>query len=174
MQRAMPLRACVLRAGTSLAIALSACSSGETWDQTNIDVMTEHLGFTHVNARPYKSALTTAPIIDVFADPDGVAAYERIDPGRSDSGVVVPRGTMIVRAVLGADGAVAKLTMMCKGEAGYDPTFGDWWFAETDARGAPIAGDDGAPLIGRLTACHQCHQDRSADDFLFGVAAAAR
>jgi hypothetical protein len=170
------LRACVLRAGTSLAFtAICACGSGETWDQSNIDTMIQHEGFTHVNAKPYASSLgPPPPIIDVWIDPLGAADYAKIDPGRTGSGAHVPRGTQIVRAVLDADGNVAKLTMMCKGEPGYDPSFGDWWFAETDAKGTPINGDDGAPLIGALESCHSCHLDRMSDDFLFGVPAADR
>ena len=171
----MLLRACVLRAGTSLAIALCACTSGETWDQSNIDTLTVHAGFTRVNARAYTSALgPPSPQIDVYVDPAAAAAFGRIDPDRTGSNVVLPRGSQIVRVVLDAQGAPSKLTMMCKGPPGYDPTLGDWWFAETDAHGTPIDGDDGAPLIGALTACHTCHLDRAADDFLFGVPISAR
>lgn len=169
----MSLRACVARAWPVLAVAaLIGCDAGETWDQSNLDAMVVHDGFARIDARAYPSAIGP-PGIDVFVDDAGAAAYRKIDPGRTGSNAHVPRGTMIVRAVLDSAGQVAKLTMMAKGPAGYDPTLGDWWFAETDADGVPIM-DAGAPLIGALAACHECHLARAADDFLFGVPAAVR
>ena len=80
---------------------------------------------------------------------------------------------MIVREVLDGSGALAKLTMMAKGPVGYDPTLGDWWFAETDALCNPLM-DGSSELVGKIEACHECHADRAGDDFLFGVTEAAR
>ena len=172
----MPLRACVFRAGISFALALSACdSAGETWDQSNLDVMTMHDGFARIDPTPFVSTVGP-PFADVivWVDPVGAPAYRTIDPDVSGSGAHVPRGTQIVRAVLDGNGAVAKLTMMCKGAPGYDASLGDWWFAETDPAGVPLTGDDGAPIMGAVSACHTCHIERAGDDFLFGVAAADR
>jgi hypothetical protein len=167
-------RACVVRACLALAASASAaCTAGETWDQSNLDVMVPHDGFTQVNARPFASAVSGAPQVTVWIDPAGAAAYATIDPGRTGSGAQVPEGTMIVRAVLGADGQVAKLTMMTKAWPGYDDSLGDWWFAETDAAGIPLV-DKGVPMVGTLAACHSCHLDRAGDDYLFGVAASDR
>jgi Cu2+-exporting ATPase len=43
-------------------------------------------------------------------------------------------------------------------------------FGVTDVHGTPLV-DSGAVLIGRLTQCHDCHNLRAHDDFLFGVPA---
>jgi hypothetical protein len=171
----MQVRASVLRAGCASALALSACDSGETWDQSNLDVMTTHHGFVRIDSRAFVSAITPPTVdVDVFVDPVGATAYRRIDPGRTGSGATVPVGTQIVRAVLDDHGAVAKLTMMAKGPTGTDPALGDWWFAETDPGGMPLTGDDGTPIMGAVAACQTCHADRAADDYLFGVAATDR
>jgi len=171
----MTLRAFVLRAGYASALALSACDSGETWDQSNLDVMTTHQGFVRIDAHAFVSAITPPTAdVDVYVDPLGAATYRLIDPGRTGSNAKIPIGTQIVRAVLDGNRAVAKLTMMAKGPPGTDPTLGDWWFAETDPDGTPLDGDDGAPLVGALTTCQTCHLDRASDDYLFGVASMDR
>jgi hypothetical protein len=125
---------------------------------------------TRVNLEPYPSTLGTFDI-NTFVTGD-LADYEKIHPEGMTASVRVAIGTTIVREVLGASGSVAKLTVMRKGPGGYDPTLGDWWFGVTDPRGHPLDGDDGAPQLGRLDACHSCHLDRgSSNDFLFGVPA---
>jgi len=127
----------------------------------------ERLGtFTRVNRISYPSTVGTFSI-DVFVNQDG-RSYRRIHHETTGSGVVVPVGTMVVRNVLDAQGAITKVTLMAKQTAGYDPTLGDWWFGVTDPAGNPL--DDGAgPQVGRLTECHGCHLPRAQDDFLFGV-----
>ena len=98
----------------------------------------------------------------------GSLEYAKVQPDAGDSGARVPPGTLIVRAVVDANDAVSKLTLMLKGPAGTNPDLGDWWFAETDPSGVPLDDDAGA-LVGRLTGCYGCHLPRSGDDFLFGV-----
>ena len=64
-----------------------------------------------------------------------------MQPDATGSGAQLPAGSMIVRAVIDADaGAVARLTVMLKGPAGYNPALGDWWFAETDPWGNDRVG----------------------------------
>lgn len=124
--------------------------------------------FTRVNSTPYQSTLGTFDI-NVFVQGDS-RIYRAIHPEDTTTTAAVDLsvGTLIVREVLDANGAVTKLTMMAKGPAGYDPTLGDWWFAATDPTGKPLPGDAG-PQVGRLTACHSCHVPRATSDFLFGV-----
>ena len=75
--------------------------------------------------------------------------------GRSSPRTTRPRlnvGTVIVREVLDAQGAISSITAIAKGPPGLDPTLGDWWFAKADPSGS-----------------HSCHVPRAAEDYLFGV-----
>jgi hypothetical protein len=129
--------------------------------------------FAPMNAAPYPTALPSAAPIDVFVSTTSHAWYAAIAPENEGSGVVVPEGTMIVRAVLGAGGATETITLMYKGAPGYNPDLGDFWFGVTDASGEPKVVD-GVAQVGRLEACYSCHAERADDDFLFGVPAINR
>lgn len=155
-----------------LGVVLSACGVGEAWEHEMLDEMTVHDGYPRINAAPYPSELGP-PGVNVYCDPAWSAAYERIAPDQHGSGVRAPVEAQIVREVLDESGRVVRLTMMAKGPPGYDPTLGDWMFAVTDPDGVPVV-DDGVVQLGRLAACHDCHADRAADDFLFGVPRTAR
>lgn len=127
--------------------------------------------FSRVNSAPYQSSLGAFDI-NLFVHGDS-RIYRAIHPEdttttSSATPVDISVGTLIVREVLDGSGAVTKLTMMAKGPAGYDPTLGDWWFAETDPSGKPLSGDNGLQ-VGRLMACHSCHVPRATSDYLFGV-----
>lgn len=122
--------------------------------------------FARVNRTPYVSSLGAFDI-NVYIS-QGVRDYRKIHPETTGSGVVMASGTLIVRDVLDAQGAVTKVTLMAKQAAGYDPTLGDWWFGVTDPAGTPL-DDASGPEVGRLTACHGCHLPRAGDDYLFGV-----
>lgn len=98
----------------------------------------------------------------------GQDEYNKIHPSAVGSHAQLPVGAVIVREVFGSDGKVAKLTVMGKGPAGYDPRLGDWWFAVTDPNGRPLV-ENGHTQEGQLTACHSCHNARAQDDFLFGA-----
>ncbi len=123
--------------------------------------------FALINRRPYASSLTGVGNINVYISEDA-RTYRQIHPETMGSGVTLPPGTLIVRQVLDATGAVAKVTLMAKQATGYDPTLGDWWFGVTDPTGVPLEDANG-PQVGRLTDCHSCHIPRATDDFLFGV-----
>lgn len=129
--------------------------------------------FTHVSHGPYPSAAAAGSFVDVWVTSGASAAYEAISPdgGAVDAGL--PLGAVIVRAVSDATGAVTKLTVMRHGPSGFDPTVGDWWFAETDPTGIPLS-DDGGLLVGALSQCSPCHVARESDAFLFGVPPSAR
>lgn len=122
--------------------------------------------FMRVNSNPYTSTLGAFDI-NSFVQGD-TRIYRAIHPEDTTSTASVSVGTVIVREVLDSTGAVSKLTIMAKGPVGYDPTLGDWWFAETDPAGKPLVGDAGLQ-VGRLTACHGCHVPRASTDYLFGV-----
>ncbi len=119
-----------------------------------------------VNTQPFASTLGPFDV-NCYVTGD-VNDYARIHPEQSGSRVTLAHGTMIVREVLAADGTIDKLTVMAKGPPGFDPSFGDWWFAVTDAHARPTT-KDGLVLVGRLPQCHACHDERAQDDFLFGI-----
>jgi len=122
--------------------------------------------FTRINRAPYASTVG-AFNLNVYISQDA-RTYRRIHPETTGSGATLPPGTLIVRQVLDAQGQVAKVTLMAKQAAGYDPTLGDWWFGVTDPAGVPLE-DASGPQVGRMTECHGCHIPRAQDDYLFGV-----
>ena len=124
--------------------------------------------FTHATKTAYASKAAENAWVQEWVSSDVYAAYSSIRPDASGSGVVLPVGTTIVRAVYDAQGQPTELTVMMKGPSGYNPELGDWWFGLADANGVPVTTDGGV-MMGRLTQCYSCHQPRSADDFLFGV-----
>lgn len=169
-----------------LVLAMPACSGGideaggsvtdaaptpephrmDMVDMQMLDVSSHVATFKKINTKPYASTLGTFNIDD-FVSQDS-RDFEKIHPESTGSHVVMPVGTLIVRQVLDANGAVTKVTLMGKGPAGYDPTLGDWWFGVTDPSGTPLSDDTGMQ-VGRLTQCHGCHIPRAEDDYLFGV-----
>jgi len=129
--------------------------------------------FTPVNVAPYESDIAAGLKINVWVTSSDFTAYTKIDPDVTGSGVVMPAGLTIVREVLGADGNVAKLTLMTKGPPGYNPDLGDFWFAVAKPDGTPLE-ENGMRQAGKLTQCFGCHTPRANDGYLFGVPAAAR
>jgi hypothetical protein len=111
--------------------------------------------------------------VNVWVTAADYASYTRISPDQSGSGASLAPGAMVVREVLGPDGAVAKLTLMMKGPPGYNPTVGDFWFGVTDPAGTPIV-DNGVAQVGLLSQCFGCHVARASDGNLFGVSPAHR
>lgn len=150
-------------------LVLPACAEPrDELDEAALERVGEYHGLAQLNARPYASTVAPATI-SVWFGGGAIGDYLRIRPDTTGSGAVLAPGALIVREVLNRDGsAVDKLTVMCKGPAGYDPTLGDWWFAVTDPAGTPLE-DERGPMVGRLAGCHDCHVDRAADDFLFGI-----
>ena len=120
---------------------------------------------------PYTSNLAPNPQIELWITKESKALYDKISPTAQGSKVRLPQGALIVRAVY--EGAqVKKLTVMGKGAPGSNPIVGDWWFAVTTPRGVPLE-EGGQQLAGKLPQCVTCHDERGADDYLFGVTAAA-
>jgi hypothetical protein len=126
--------------------------------------------FQHVNRDGYETALGTGAVIDVYVSANGFAPYATIVPEAAGTGAEVPEGTLIVREVKEASGAVKSLTLMYKGPKGYNPEVNDFWFGVTDPAGVPVQ-QDGKARLGQLTDCYSCHQGRAQDGYLFGVPA---
>jgi hypothetical protein len=124
--------------------------------------------FTRVTAAPYESAAAAGTMVSEWVSSFALNEYLAIAPEVTGSGATVPPGTTIVRAVLGEDGGVDKLTVMAKGPPGFNAALGDWWFAVTDPDGLPLEEDGGAEM-GKLSGCYSCHVPRSNDGYLFGV-----
>jgi hypothetical protein len=161
-------------AGAGAVVADAALPDAHVIDSVDMSMLraaSRVRGFAKINQTTDASSLGTFDI-DVYISEDA-RDYRRIHPETSGSGVTMPVGTVIVRNVLDATGAISKVTLMGKGPAGYDPTIGDWWFGVTDPAGNPLPEDSGTgPQVGRLTECHGCHIPRATDDYLFGVPAA--
>jgi hypothetical protein len=127
----------------------------------------DYKSFPRMNAAPYKSGV--GGMINLYVSPEGAAAYASYQPGVAAQAMPkIPVGTIIVREVLDDTGKVTKLTMMAKGAPGYQPEFGDWWFAVTDADGAPHRVNE-QWQVGTMKACQSCHTPLADKDFLFGV-----
>lgn len=129
--------------------------------------------FVHVNATPYGSALSEDKI-NVFVSLEGWWHFLHAEPDSEGHGVDLPVGTLIVREVLDATGAVKTLTVMMRAPDGYSPGHGDFWYAVLDPEGFPVF-EDGEPLMGALVErCTSCHDERAGDGYLFGVPLVSR
>lgn len=162
------------RALVAAALSLAGACVGDAThavDEAALERVRAYDSMARVSTVPYASEISESRI-SVWFGGGGVDDYLRIHPDRVGSGAVLDQGAMIVREVLAADGSVERLTVMCKGPAGYNPDLGDWWYAVTDPDGEPIELE-GELQVGRLTGCYACHQDRPDDDYLFGVPEAA-
>jgi hypothetical protein len=127
-------------------------------------------GMAKVNDTPYETALGTGARIDVYVSAHAFAPYAAIAPEATGTGADVPEGTLIVREVQEASGAVKSLTLMYKGPKGYNPDLDDFWFGVTSPDGTPVV-ENGASKTGKLQECYSCHLARGSDGFLFGVPA---
>lgn len=123
------------------------------FDRAMMEIASSYKTFTRINAKPYPSTLGAFDI-NVYVRGDA-REYRGIHPDTAGTSSI-DVGTIIVREVLDANGRLSKLTLMAKGPRDYDPSLGDWWFAELGA-------------VGRLIDCHSCHIPRAGDDYLFGV-----
>jgi len=128
-------------------------------------------GFAQINRAAYQTSLDTGENINLYVSASAADLYRQIHPEATGTGVTLPVGTIIVREVL--DGSArSKLTVMARGEPGYFPGGGDWYYAAVAPDGSDfLPGDDGAAIHGASAACNTCHTDRSGDGFLFGVPA---
>jgi len=123
--------------------------------------------FAAVSRQSYASTAAAARI-NVWVTAADWGDYTRIAPDKSGSGASLRPGAIVVREVLDASGAVAKVTVMAKGPAGYNPTVGDFWFGVTTPDGTPMV-TNGVMQMGKVQSCFGCHVPRASDGYLFGV-----
>lgn len=149
-------------------VGTSNSNSDPAVDSATLAELRQYQSAAKINAQPISSLL--GPFgVNYFVSGD-VTDFRRVHPEQTGSGVTIAPGTVIVREILDDAGHAAKLTVMAKGPPGFDPTLGDWWFGVTDIHGTPLE-EKGELQIGRLAQCHECHRERTRDDFLFGVPA---
>jgi len=129
--------------------------------------------FTHAVRAPYASVAAAGSTIDEWVSTIAWPTYAGISPDDTGAAGPLPVGTIVVRAIVDANGNPTKLTLMSKGPAGYNPALGDGWFGETDPSGAPLESDAGV-LTGRMTGCYSCHIPRESEGYVFGIPAADR
>ena len=125
--------------------------------------------FTRINREPYPTDLSTTDLIDVYVSKNGAVDYWQVDPASTVAIEPLSQSSVIVRVVLDRDWTPKKLTFMIKGPPGYFPGNGDYYYAVTELDGSISLDDSGLPMAGQLRECAQCHAERSATDFLFGV-----
>jgi hypothetical protein len=120
-----------------------------------------------VNDTPMPS-LTAEGWIELWVSRTGWQEYNQITARRNGSGVTLPVGTTILRAVRDVQSErIVKYTAMMKREPGYDPP-ADMWFAVYDANGDLVRAPDGKELRGKMPACVVCHLARAEDGYVFG------
>jgi len=120
------------------------CSDWATW--------------TKVNTTPFVSEGHQNVLVDVYVQPEHLAAY-------TDRSQPAPVGIRVVKAQHAKDGSdkIMTLTVMGKMPPGYDPEHGDWFYGIYDPKGTK------AMKQGRLEMCSDCHDQAADRDFLFGV-----
>ena len=121
--------------------------------------------FERINSVAYPTALNTVDLINVYVNKEDAGAFRQIDTDSDNSGVHLQPGATIVRELVGEAGEVKALTLMIKGDTGYFPNAGDYYFAVVDSAGTEFVND----VHGARTDCASCHLDRAGDDYLFGV-----
>ena len=113
-------------------------------------------------------SLTAEGSIELWVSRTGWEEYSQISARRNGSGVTLPVGTTILRAVRdGQTQRILKYTAMTKREPGFDPP-ADLWFAVYDANGDLVRTPEGKELRGKLPTCVVCHLGRASDGYAFG------
>jgi hypothetical protein len=129
--------------------------------------------FLPMNGDAYPSAAAAGSSVNVWVSWSDFTDYSKIAPENKGSGATVQPGTLIIREVLDATGAVTKVTLMMKGPVGYNPDLDDFWWGVTAPDGTPMV-DNGVKQLGKLQQCYSCHLTRATDGYLFGVPMADR
>lgn len=129
-----------------------------------LDAVARHRthGFSEVTAAPNASVHMGA-LVRVWVSDGAVDAYRRV--GRAGASVVAQaEGTTLVKEHLDGQGNVATMTVMAKGPRGFAPDAGDWFWAQTDAT-ARVNGT----FSGQVRFCIDCHAQRAASDWVWGL-----
>jgi hypothetical protein len=152
-----------------LSFVLGACASEaeelppiEERAQALLDAWPE--GFTQINAQRVPMSAHNMTFVDTWVLDAYVAEYEKIIPlPEEGSGAQMPPGAAVIKVSYDADDNRVGGTMLYKGEAGYNDTFGDWFSAE-------VTPDLAFGMNGRIQYCVDCHEGRPNDDYLWGIA----
>ena len=143
----------------------STIPAGPTVLPRVLDLFAEPL--KQMNDSPMPS-LTAEGSIELWVSRTGWDEYSRIRARENGSGVTLPVGTTVLRAVRdGTSQQILKYTALTKREAGFDPP-ADLWFAVYDANGDLVRTPEGKELRGKMPACVVCHLARAQDGYVFG------
>ena len=112
-------------------------------------------------------SLTAEGSIDLWVSRTGWEEYSQIRAQRSGSGITLPVGTTVLRAVRDPEGQITKYTALMKREPGFDPP-ADLWWAVYNGNGDLVRTPDGKELRGKLPGCVLCHLSRADDGYVFG------
>ena len=157
-----------------LAACTTACTDDtgdESSDEFGVDEddiasdAADYASYERVTATSLPSQHGLAATVHVWVPADVEADYRALDPADPDASASFEPGTLLIKEHLDAEGMPAGLTVMFKGEPGYDPDSGDWWWGNLAVDGT--INDSGA-----ISYCIDCHEPRSGADWVFGVAAA--
>jgi hypothetical protein len=130
-----------------------------------LDLFAEPLKRMHEAPMP---SLTAEGSIELWVSRTGWEEYGRIRARQIGSGITLPVGTTVLRAVRdGKTQQILKYTALMKREAGFDPP-ADLWFAVYDANGDLVRTPEGKELRGKMPACVICHLARAQDGYVFG------
>ena len=164
----------------SLAALLGGCDLGmiSATGMENLDTTVQSIAlsqsylqpsFSRINQDPYPTDLSQTDLIDVYVSRDGAPAYWQIAPESGASDALLGQSAIIVRVVTDAQWNPKRLTFMIKGEPGYYPGGGDYYYAVTELDGTITVDDNGVAQAGRLPDCARCHLERTSSDWLYGV-----
>lgn len=143
-------------------------STDETGDEEFLDVdavvarIVEYDAWEKINAEPRESQHGLAETVNMWVESDYADLYRGIDPTLESSDTVFPEGAILLKEHLDGDGMPVGMTVMVKAAAGYDPDFGDWWWARANLDGS-------LEETGKVDFCHTCHEPRADTDFAYGV-----
>ena len=152
-------------AGTQMPQSAGESPAAPTVLPRVLDLFAEPL--KRMNDAPMPS-LTAEGSIELWVSRTGWEEYSQISARRTGSGITLPVGTTVLRAVRdGQTQQILKYTALMKREAGYDPP-ADMWFAVYDANGDLVRTPEGKELRGRMPACVVCHLARANDGYVFG------
>lgn len=112
-------------------------------------------------------SLTAEGTIELWVSRTGWEEYSQISAQHNGSGIVLPVGTTVLRAVRDPQGQIIKYTALVKREAGFDPP-ADLWWAVYNSIGELVRRPDGTEMRGKLPACVVCHLSRAEDGYVFG------
>ena len=106
------------------------------------------------------------PMVNVYANQTAESTYREIQPmGTPKGAFAFPAGSILVKEMLGANGAPDVLTVMYKKTPGYDSTHDDWWYGRLGTDGVPT----NPAYAGKVDFCVDCHSGTAEWDYVWGA-----